>query len=84
MEWHQHVYEDERRRRGSSSGSWRWALIVVVVWLLLKLLRPLIHDVLGPWGAAGLFFAITGLCLYLAVREQRRKRRAWEARRGLR
>jgi protein-S-isoprenylcysteine O-methyltransferase Ste14 len=81
MEWHQHLYEEERRR-SSPTHQWRWALLVAAAWVLLRVLRRFMDDVLGPWVTAGVFSAIVGLCLYLVITQQRRKRRAWEAARG--
>ena len=77
MEWHQHLYE-ERRRGAKIRTSWRAALIVGAFIVVVKVGRRVLDDLLGFEWTMGILLAIAVGCLWGAVVQQRRKRRAWE------
>jgi Flp pilus assembly protein TadB len=76
LEWHQHLYEQERR--GVTPSPSRWLLVALGAWAVVTLLRLFADDPLGVW-MGGILFAIWVGCLVLMIRDQRRKRAAWEA-----
>ncbi len=79
MEWHQHVYDEERRGARPSRLSWKAALALGLGMVLFRLLRPVLYDLVGVGWTIGMMVAITTVLLWLAIRGARRDRRAWEA-----
>ena len=57
MEWHQHLYDEERRGARPSRPSWKAALAIGLGLVLLRLLRPVLYDVLGVGWTIGMMYA---------------------------
>ena len=81
LEWHQHVYEEERRGT-QPRRQWKSVLALAVAYAILKLLRRPLEDAVGIWWMGAIFWVIATACFWVAAAQQRRRRRAWEASRS--
>ncbi len=80
LQWHNHIATEERRQGRDALRDLPWKGLLAT-WLVVAVMTRVLDHVLGFAWSIGILGAITVGCFSWLFASQRRKRRAWEARR---